>query len=71
MSKMVTYIVEGLVVAIVVGALAPTAFEKLSAFSTNGNLSSTEKSIAGVLGIFLILGLLYGFLRMAGIKLGK
>ncbi len=43
---------------------------QLSAFSANGNLSTTEKSIASVLGIFLVLGLLYGFLRMAGIKLG-
>lgn len=68
---MVNAIVGLLVVALLLGALGPTIFQNLSAFATNGNLSATEKAVAAVLGVFVIIGILYGILKLAGVKFGK
>ena len=57
-----------LIGTLLLGALGPTIFEKLGEFKDNGNLTATEKAVAAVFGVFVIIGFLVLILKMVGIK---
>lgn len=67
-SGSTTYIVGGLVVAVLLGALAPTIFSSFNGMKSDGNLSTSEKALIGVLPVFFILGLVYYFVNQSGAK---
>lgn len=58
-----------LIIAVVLGALGSTIFQNLAAFASDGNLSTAERAVAAVFGIFFMLGILVLLLRYLGIKM--
>lgn len=49
--------------SVLLAALGPTIFSQLSGFANDSSLSTAEKAIAGVLGIFVMVGFLTAYTR--------
>lgn len=71
MKANVSAVVGLLITALLVGALGVTIFSNFSALAADGNLTTTEKAIVGVLGVFVAIGFLYMILRQTGVWSGK
>lgn len=71
MSKNITgYIVGALIAMLLVSALVGSIMASFHGTNTTG-WSTAEISVFAVLGILVLIGLLYGFIKLAGIGGGK
>lgn len=62
------YILNATLVVLVLGALGVTIFSSLNGLKNDGNLSTAEKALIGIVGVFFIIGVVKYFYSGSGAK---
>lgn len=70
-GKIISLVVGVLIVSILGGALLPVAAAQFNSLASNGNLSTAEQAIAGVMFTFVLVAVVLGVLKLGGFKFSK